>query len=70
MYTMTLLKEMQQLYNLINIPFTRVSMQYCELLHEWAWYFHEAKVSENAADECNNRDMHNSVVSLFTQSTE
>ena len=20
---------------------TRVSMQYRELLHEWAWYFHE-----------------------------
>ena len=20
---------------------TRVSMQYCELLHKWAWYFHE-----------------------------
>ena len=28
-------------------------MQYRELLHEWAWYFHEPKVSENAAHECN-----------------
>ena len=25
---------------------TRVSMQYRELLHEWAWYFHEPKASE------------------------
>ena len=33
-------------------------MQYRELLHEWAWYFHEPKASENAAHECNNRDMH------------
>ena len=32
-------------------------MQYRELLHEWVWYFHE-QVSENAAHECNNRDMH------------
>ena len=30
---------------------TRVSMQYRELLHEWAWYFHEPYVSENAAHE-------------------
>ena len=60
---------------------TRVSVQYRELLHEWAWYFHEPKASENAAHECNNRDMHanecnkvfiihyhNSVVSLLTKS--
>ena len=33
-------------------------MQYCDLLHEWAWYFHELKASENVAHECNNRDMH------------
>ena len=33
-------------------------MQYRELLHEWAWYFHEPKASVNAAHECNNRDMH------------
>ena len=33
-------------------------MQYRELLHEWAWYFHEPKASENAAHECNNHDMH------------
>ena len=37
---------------------TRVSVQYRELLHEWAWYFHEPKASENAGHECNNRDMH------------
>ena len=62
---------------------TRVSVQYRELLHKWAWYFHEPKASENAAHECNNRDMHanecnkvfiihyhNSVVSLLTQSPE
>ena len=24
-------------------------MQYRNLLHEWAWYFHEPKTSENAA---------------------
>ena len=33
-------------------------MQYRELLHEWAWYFHEPKASENAVHECNNRNMH------------
>ena len=62
---------------------TRVSVQYRELLHKWAWYFHEPKASENAAHECNNRDMHanecnkvfiihyhNSVVSLLTQGPE
>ena len=62
---------------------TRVSVQYRELLHEWAWYFHEPKASENAVHECNNRDMHanecnkmfiihyhNSVVSQLTQTTE
>ena len=55
-------------------------MQYRELLHEWAWYFHEPNASENAAHECNNHDMHanecnkmfsihyhNSVVSLLTK---
>ena len=62
---------------------TRVSVQYRELLHEWAWYFHEPKASENAVHECNNRDMHanecnkifiihyhNSVASQLTQTTE
>ena len=60
---------------------TWVSVQYRELLHEWAWYFHEPKASENAAHECINRDMHanecnkvfiihyhNGVVSLLTKS--
>ena len=29
----------------------------CKLLHKWAsWYFHESKVSENAAHKCNNCD--------------
>ena len=45
---------------------TRVSVQYRELLHEWAWYFHEP-------NECNKVFIihyHNSVVSLLTQSPE
>ena len=59
---------------------TRVSVQYHELLHEWAWYFHKPKASENAVHECNNCDMHanecnkmfiihylNSVMSQLTQ---
>ena len=37
--------------------FTRVGVQYCELLQEWAWYFYELKVSENATHRCYNRDI-------------
>ena len=37
-----------------NTPyFTLVSVQYCELLHEWIQYFHKLKASENAAQDHN-----------------
>ena len=32
-------------------------MQYCELLHEWAWYFHSPRACENAVNEYNDHDM-------------
>ena len=37
---------------------TRVSVQYCELLHKWVWNFDKLKVTEKAGHECNNRNMH------------
>ena len=58
---------------------TLVSVQYCELLHKWVWYFYEPKASENApeysmrANQCNemfSTHYHIGVVSLLTQSTE
>ena len=52
---------------------TRVSVQYRELLHKWAWYFHECNNRDMHANECNKVFIihyHNSVVSLLTQGPE